>query len=98
MSYRLLGSLFAAVLLAACAQTDAPDPNGEASAEAPPPAMPETEAMAEEKASMEEAMGEEHGHDDHCVENGHEDDVVPGDEEQASEQIGHEVRRVAGRG
>lgn len=59
MAYRLLGSLFAAALLAACAQTDAPDPAASESAEAPPPAMPETDVMKEEKASMEQAMAGE---------------------------------------
>lgn len=56
MLYRLVGSLFAASLLVACAQTDDPEMGSD---EAPPAAMAETEVMAEEKASMEAAMSDE---------------------------------------
>lgn len=55
MLYRLVGSLFAASLLVACAQTD----DSEMAGETPPAAMAETAVMAEEKASMEAAMSDE---------------------------------------
>lgn len=57
MTKRILGSLFLSVLVAACAQTDAPDPSGAGAEVAPAPEIT-WEKESESASSESEAMAE----------------------------------------